>query len=573
MKHVLPCPVRLSVLAVLALTAVGLAGANASEGARITTVNGSTTAVRTPQGGVAAGAAASAQPFGPGPGLGITNGDFALGLVGWVGSQSGGLVAPGQVSVVAEQAQLVEGDSFIVTLEQTFVVPPFPSTIAFDVIFLPGFDQSANFIPDAFEVSLLDAGLLPVVQPWDILATSFFNVQEDGAVNAAPGVIWDGTTATVDISALVAGQVVTLFFDYVNGDADTAGGVRVDNVTLTDFAVPGFFLRGDLDADALVGASDLPVLLELLWDGGATPDDCGGEEYAETADINDNEFVTIADYLRLRAFLNGGAAIPAPGIDCGFDPSDDFAGFDAPDPNYVVSVGDVTVDPPMASVDRDVFIQLLVDVPEDVVGFTVTLEFPQATLAAFDPLAGDPPPFVSALGTTAYRVEPGRITVGVWASNDGDSLLVGNAGTFQDIGEVRFHLADFAILPPLAWNPQPGTLEPSFRATLVDATFGDHHPTFFSGPVEFARGNSNNDGNVDIADPVFTLAYLFTSGPAPVCFDAADANNDSSVNIADAAYTLNFLFAGGAVIPPPYPACGNDVGPIDTLICNPNFCQ
>lgn len=543
--------------------------AHASEVTWITVVGGSTTAIRKP--GVVVGGGGSAQPFGPGQG--IDNGEFSLGLMGWATSESGGTVSPGQVSIVTEQAQLEEGDSFLVTLAQTFVVPPFPATISFDVLFVPGFDPSANFIPDAFEVSLLDTSFLPVVQPWDVLATSFFNVQEDGAVNAAVGVTWDGTTATVDISGLAAGQVVTLYFDYVNGDTDTTGGVRVDNVVLTDLAGPGFFRRGDLDANGVSDATDLQGLLDFLWFGGNVSLSCGGDPDPEAADANDNEFVTIGDYVRLRNGLRGGTPLPAPSMACGFDPNDDVAGFDAPDSSYVVSVGTVTVNPPMASVDREVFIELLVDVPVDVIGFTVTLEFQQPTLTPFDPVVGDPAPFESSLGATAYRTEPGRITVGVWAANDGEALLLGNPGSFQVIGEVRFHLADFAILPPLAWNPQPGLNEPTLRATIVDAAFVDHHPTFFSGPVEFARGNSNNDGNVDIADPVFTLAYLFNGGPAPICFDAADANNDSSVNIADAAYTLNFLFAGGPVIPPPYPGCGNDVGPIDTLVCNPNFCQ
>ncbi|MEM7164200.1 MAG: S8 family serine peptidase [Planctomycetota bacterium] len=74
---------------------------------------------------------------------------------------------------------------------------------------------------------------------------------------------------------------------------------------------------------------------------------------------------------------------------------------------------------------------------------------------------------------------------------------------------------------------------------------------------EFIRADANIDGNVNIGDPVATLAYLFSMGPAP-CLDAMDSNDDGSVDIADPVATLSYLFSMGAEPPAPFPDSGED---------------
>jgi len=74
----------------------------------------------------------------------------------------------------------------------------------------------------------------------------------------------------------------------------------------------------------------------------------------------------------------------------------------------------------------------------------------------------------------------------------------------------------------------------------------------------FQRGDSNNDGGVNIADAIHVLGWLFGGGEAPACEDAADANDDGDINIADAIYILGYLFGGGAEFPPPFGQCGPD---------------
>ncbi len=77
--------------------------------------------------------------------------------------------------------------------------------------------------------------------------------------------------------------------------------------------------------------------------------------------------------------------------------------------------------------------------------------------------------------------------------------------------------------------------------------------------VSFRRGDSNADGAVDISDPVYTLAAMFTGGDPHVCPDSADSNNDEAVDISDPVYTLNALFLGGDPIPEPGTGrCGPD---------------
>jgi len=82
----------------------------------------------------------------------------------------------------------------------------------------------------------------------------------------------------------------------------------------------------------------------------------------------------------------------------------------------------------------------------------------------------------------------------------------------------------------------------------------------------FLRGDSNNDGKVDISDPINTLNVLFSGSGNITCQDAADANDDNKTDISDAILTLNFLFSGGKNISAPHPGLGIDPT-IDNLTC------
>jgi hypothetical protein len=75
------------------------------------------------------------------------------------------------------------------------------------------------------------------------------------------------------------------------------------------------------------------------------------------------------------------------------------------------------------------------------------------------------------------------------------------------------------------------------------------------GERSFRRGDSNADGDLNIADPVFTLNGLFLGGPIP-CRDAADSDGTGRLELTDAVHALNHLFLGGPEPPAPFPDCG-----------------
>jgi hypothetical protein len=124
-----------------------------------------------------------------------------------------------------------------------------------------------------------------------------------------------------------------------------------------------------------------------------------------------------------------------------------------------------------------------------------------------------------------------------------------------------------------------GTGQPVLN--LASADGGDLRPcnvgiasvTLKATVVPFLRGDANGNGIVTISDVIHTLGGLFLGLPGgDECKEAQDANDDGTVNISDPLQTIGFLFQGGAPIPAPYPACGNDPSP-DGLRCEEfSFC-
>lgn len=77
----------------------------------------------------------------------------------------------------------------------------------------------------------------------------------------------------------------------------------------------------------------------------------------------------------------------------------------------------------------------------------------------------------------------------------------------------------------------------------------------------FHRGDTNQDGQLDIADPITTLNFLFRDGRAPACREAADSNNDGAIDISDPVLLITYLLLGGPgpdAPGPPGSPCGLD---------------
>ena len=76
---------------------------------------------------------------------------------------------------------------------------------------------------------------------------------------------------------------------------------------------------------------------------------------------------------------------------------------------------------------------------------------------------------------------------------------------------------------------------------------------------KFTRGDANDDGAVDISDPVTTLGVLFLGEGTFLCQDAADSNDDGQIDISDPIGTLGALFLKTGTIPfPGTRDCGDD---------------
>ena len=74
----------------------------------------------------------------------------------------------------------------------------------------------------------------------------------------------------------------------------------------------------------------------------------------------------------------------------------------------------------------------------------------------------------------------------------------------------------------------------------------------------FQRGDPNANAEVDIADAIFLLSYLFAQGAEPSCLDAGDTNDSGQIDIADAIAVLSHLFAQAGPLPAPFGECGAD---------------
>ena len=74
----------------------------------------------------------------------------------------------------------------------------------------------------------------------------------------------------------------------------------------------------------------------------------------------------------------------------------------------------------------------------------------------------------------------------------------------------------------------------------------------------FRRGDSNDDGKLDLADPVANLAYQFLGQSVP-CLDACDFDDSGELDVTDPIANLTHQFLGG----PPPSAPGKDVCGVD----------
>jgi len=146
-----------------------------------------------------------------------------------------------------------------------------------------------------------------------------------------------------------------------------------------------------------------------------------------------------------------------------------------------------------------------------------------------------------ALSTIDYQLLPGSLT--------GNTATTTTTVFFSDsIGSPPVALA---VVVDGAAN-----LPTTFNATL------DLVP--FTGS-RFIRGDATQDANLDLADGIGVLSYLFLGEPT-TCLKAMDMDQSNHVSISDGVQVLCSLFCEGSPAPSgPFPDCGVDLD--STLTC------
>lgn len=91
-----------------------------------------------------------------------------------------------------------------------------------------------------------------------------------------------------------------------------------------------------------------------------------------------------------------------------------------------------------------------------------------------------------------------------------------------------------------------------------------------SGEGVFLRGDADGNELLDLADAVINLIWMTNvcpSCPVPLCPKALDTNDDGRIDLGDPVRLLNYLYLAGPPPLPPFPFPGPDPTP-DDLECN-----
>jgi hypothetical protein len=89
-------------------------------------------------------------------------------------------------------------------------------------------------------------------------------------------------------------------------------------------------------------------------------------------------------------------------------------------------------------------------------------------------------------------------------------------------------------------------------------SFDDLKFNLISRGAPFLRGDSNGDRLRDLTDALAIMGCLFLGTPCGDCPPSRDVNDDGFLNIVDPIFLLQWLFLGGAGPPAPSEQCGLD---------------
>ncbi len=113
-------------------------------------------------------------------------------------------------------------------------------------------------------------------------------------------------------------------------------------------------------------------------------------------------------------------------------------------------------------------------------------------------------------------------------------LNVGTPG-LADSAVVGIADYDCAAVPYILQGIPPSRIVTDSSAVLFDYAYD----------VWDMSGDINGDADINVADAVYMINWIFKGGPAPPRMGEADANCDGKANIADAVYIINYIFKSG----------------------------
>ncbi len=138
-----------------------------------------------------------------------------------------------------------------------------------------------------------------------------------------------------------------------------------------------------------------------------------------------------------------------------------------------------------------------------------------------------------------------------------DHEITGPAGTFDitiDLLQEGFTLLEGDNV--LAIEVHNGTLDSSDLSLSAELSLSEAGPVGTGRP--FIRGDLDEDGSISITDCVRGLLVIFTDFPL-TCSEAADVQNDGKINILDPIHILDYLFHNGVNPAAPFPEPGLDI--------------